>query len=815
MRGGAGWASGVRQDLQFAARQFRRSPGYAAFPVLVLALGIGTVTAMFTISYAVLLKPLPFKADGRLFQPLEKTTAAEEELTVSYVEMREWQEAAQGRAEVAFTSGGLNIADGPGGAVLITEVEASGNLFSLLGARPMMGRSFSPGEIEQGADVAVLSYGLWQQSFGGDPAVVGKELRVGGVPRTVVGVMPPHFLYPLWLWDTRPEVWVPVDRGALASGKDLYLAPVVRVNRGVPVSAVETALARVHAQFLQFDKTGKNTIRLTGLRDLLVAEVRPALLALAAAVGLVWLIACSNVAGLMLARVMARRREIAVRAALGAARGRIAMQFLAESLALSIAGALGGLCLAAAMLEMFRHMLSRSLPMAGDIHLNWVVWTCLTVLTMVTALAFGAAPALVAARTEVNAALKSGAKTLAGDRPQNRARTMLLVGQVGLSLALLIGAGLMLRTMNALRHVPLGFRSDHLVLTNLTIPNDLYKDRNVGAAVWQPLLEEIRRLPGVRAAALSTVLPIQHPVDLITVVYATEWMHGDASAVVRAATPGLTDALGVRLRSGRFFSAEDTAGSLPVVVVNQTFVNLYLGGGNALGKVIRVGRVPRTATIVGVMEDVHQDSVAAASQPEFYLCMSQLGPDQQIYRALLGRFMQVAVRTEIPPSVMVPELRQGIQQANPHLAIGECMTMTEAVEDSIGTQKLVTRVIAVFGALVLLITVVGLYGLLNYVVTQRTQEIGIRMALGADRSRVVGMVMRHTLALMLCGTAMGIGLALLCGRLLERFLFGVKAADPWTMGLTALGLLVCGLGAAVVPTQRAVRVNPVEALRAE
>jgi predicted permease len=491
------------------------------------------------------------------------------------------------------------------------------------------------------------------------------------------------------------------------------------------------------------------------------------------------------------------------------------MQFFAESLSLSVAGALGGLSLAWMMLAVFRHMLSKSLPMAGDMHLNWVVWTCLAALTLVTALAFGAAPALVASRTEVNVALKSGSKTLSGDRPQNRARTALLVGQVGLSLALLIGAGLMLRTMYALRHVPLGFRTDHLVLTNLTIPNDLYKGQNVGAAVWQPLLEEIRRMPGVRTAALSTVLPIQHPVELITQVYATEWMHGDASATVRAATPGLTEALGVRLRSGRFFTEEDTATSLPVVVVNQTFVNRYLNGGNALGKVIRVGRVPRTATIIGVMEDVHQDSVAGASEPEFYLCMSQLAPDQQIYHALLDRFMQVAVRTEMPPAVMIPELRQGIQRANPHLAVGECIPMTEAVEDSIGTQKLVTRVIAVFGALVLLITVVGLYGLLNYVVTQRTQEIGIRMALGADRSRVMAMVLRHTLALMLCGTAMGIALALACGRLLQNFLFGVKAADPWTMGLTALGLVICGLAAAVVPTQRAVRVNPVGALRAE
>jgi ABC-type antimicrobial peptide transport system permease subunit len=304
-------------------------------------------------------------------------------------------------------------------------------------------------------------------------------------------------------------------------------------------------------------------------------------------------------------------------------------------------------------------------------------------------------------------------------------------------------------------------------------------------------------------------------VDLITAVYATEWMKSDASATVRAATPGLMDALGVHMRSGRFFTAEDTAASLPVVVVNQTFANRYLGGGNALGKVIRFGRSPRTATIVGVIEDVHQEGPADASQPEFYLCMSQVAPDQQIYRALLGRFMQVAVRTEIAPDVLIPELRRGIQNVNPHLAIGACSTMAEAVEDSIGAQKLAAQVIAVFGGLVLLITVVGLYGLLSYLVAQRTQEIGIRMALGANRVRVVGMVFRQTLLWLGTGTVMGLGLATVCGRLPKGLLFGVRAIDPLTMGLVSAGLVACGVLAAMVPTRRAASVSPVEALRAD
>jgi predicted permease len=375
-------------------------------------------------------------------------------------------------------------------------------------------------------------------------------------------------------------------------------------------------LAREHAQFA---KPGESEIRLAGVPDLLVADVRLALLALEIAVGVVWLIACSNLAGLLLARVVSRRTEIAVRVALGAGRGRILMQFLTESMMLSCAGAACGLGLAAAMLQMFRPLLSQRLPLAADIHLNWAMWAGLLVLTVVTALAFGAAPALMAARTDMDAVLKNSGRKHAGDRRQNRMRAVLMVGQVALSIALLIGAGLMMRTMYALRHVPLGFRTDHLVLTSLTIPNDVYKDRNVRTAVWKPLLDEIRRMPEVRTAALSTVLPIQHPVELITAVYATEWMHGDANATVRAATPGLMDALGVGVRRGRFFTDADTATNQPVMVVNQTFVNRYLAGGNALGKIIRFGHVPQRATIVGVVEDMHQDGVSESSEPEFYL----------------------------------------------------------------------------------------------------------------------------------------------------------------------------------------------------
>lgn len=284
---------------------------------------------------------------------------------------------------------------------------------------------------------------------------------------------------------------------------------------------------------------------------------------------------------------------------------------------------------------------------------------------------------------------------------------------------------------------------------------------------------------------------------------------------MRAASPDLMDVLGIRMRSGRFFTSADTAGGMPVTVVNRTFVDRYLGGGDAVGKQIRFGRKPVTATIIGVLDDIHQDSVADPSRPEFYISIPQIARDNPLYLTIISKYMELAVRTELAPNAVIPELRRRITETNPHLAIGEFATMSEAVEDSLGAQKLAARVVGVFGGLALLITVVGLYGLLTYAVEQRTREIGIRMALGADRAAVVQMILRQALLLMVFGAAAGVGLALWSNRLLHAFLYGVTASDPWTLTLAPAGLILCGLAAALIPARRAAGLNPVEALRAE
>lgn len=805
-----------REDVRFAVRQFRRAPAYAVFTVLVLALGIGTVTAMFTISYNVLLKPLPFRADRQLYEVDESSPKGDEGVAPSYPEITQWQQATREIADIGFTSNYVNILDAPAGAELVSSVAASPNLFTLLGVEPIIGRGFSPNEaISDQPNVVLLSYDAWQRSFAGDRNVLGKAVHIGATLYTVIGVMPKQFRYPFG--DDRPQVWVPIERSTLVPKPgDPYgspWVPIVRLHTGVQPQAAESLLARVHSQYAKSDVP--NRVQLLRLHEQLVREVRPALLALEIAVGIIWLIACSNVAGLLLARVAARRTEIAVRCALGAARRRMVAQFLTESLLLSIAAAAGGLVLAALILRIFRHMLGTMLPMAQNLHIDWSIFAALVVLTLLTALAFGTVPAFLAAWAGTEAGLRNGGRSLAGDRRHNRARAVLLVSEVALSIALLTGAGLMMRTMSALRHVPLGFRTDHLLITSLTAPGDLYKDRNIGGAAWQPLFDAVRHLPGVKDAALSTVMPLKHPVEWLTIVYKTNWTEGDVDAVVRAASPGLMDVLGIRMDSGRFFNSGDTSASIPVAVVNRVFVERYLGGGDALGKQFRFGRKPATASVIGVIDDIHQDSLTDASSPEFYLCIPQIARDNPLYLAIVSKYMELAIHTEAAPSTMVAQLRRQIADVNPHLAIGEFSTMSEAVEDSIGAQKLAAGVVGVFGGLALLITIVGLYGLLAYMVEQRTREIGIRMALGADRVAVVGMVMRQALLLMALGAAAGVCIALWSNRLLHAFLYGVAASDPWAITLAPLGLVLCGLAAASVPARRAAGLNPADALRAE
>jgi putative ABC transport system permease protein len=815
------WLDTLARDVRFALWQVRKAPGFAVSTVLTLALGIGTATVMFAIVYGVMLEPLPFANDRRLYQPIGIYPKGNEDPAVPYATIQQWQDATRGKAEIAFSSAGLAILDAPAGAQLITNVGASANLLPMLGVQPIFGRQFSSQEIEDGqSNVVLLSYGLWQQAFSADPGVLGRTLHIESLPYTVIGVMPPRFVFPVW--DDRPEVWtlIPASKLQPPSAPTFYTGfqPLLRVRSGSSVADLRAQLSSVQQRIARSAKPGDEQptgILLVRLHDSLVAGARPALTGLEIAVALVWLIACCNVAGLLLARIAARRAEIAVRGALGAGRLRIALQFLTESLLLSSTGALAGIGLAMLTLQLFRRMLEKALPLARNVQISWPVCAALAGLTVLTGVVFGFFPAMIAAGVPIEQSLKTGGRTASASRGQSRLRSLLLVSEIALSTVLLVGASLMMRTIYALHQVPLGFRTDHIVLTDLTVPSYAYRDRDLNIAAWKPLLDLVSQMPGIDTAALSTVMPIGHRVELLTVVYATPWTKGNVSAVVRAASPDLMRVLGIRMRSGRFFTAADTADSMPVAVVNRAFAEQYLGGSDALGKQIQFGRVRTSATVVGVLEDVHQDTVADPSHPEFYACMSQLRPDSALYTPLIGRNMQLAVRTQTAPEAMISELHRAIHEENPNLASGEFTTMNQAVEDSIGNQRLASDVIGVFAGLSLLITIAGLHGLLSYSVTQRTQEIGIRMALGADRSQVMNMVLRQALALLAFGAIVGIVPAICSSRLLNSFLYGVNRYDQWTLLLVPVVLIVIGILAAFIPARRAASIDPTRVLRGD
>jgi predicted permease len=550
------WMETVLQDVRYALRQLRKSPGFTVTVIATLALGIGVATAMFAIVDGVLLRPLVFPHASQLYVPAAVGTSGDLNEWISYSDIQQWQKATHDSAQIAFSGGHEEIVQSNSGAQLVNNDVVSTNLLQTLGVQPMLGRgSLSQEEQDGQSHVAILSYAIWQQIFAGSPQALGKTLHIGDVPYNIIGVMPPHFTIPFQ--GKALQVFTPIERSTLLEEyAHTKFMPIIRLKPGTTSAALQAQLSAVQAHIAQTARPGDEVathVQLTGLRDSMVANVRPALTALEIAVCLIWLIACCNVAGLLLARLASRRVEIAVRGALGAGKWRVVRQFLTESLLLSAASALTGLGLAVFTLQIFRRMLEEQLPLAQNIHLSTVVVLALAGFTLLTGLLFGLFPAILAARAPIEETLKSGGPTSSRDRGQARLRNTLLIGEIALSMVLLVAAGLMLRTVYALRHVSLGFRTDHIVLTSFTVPNYDYKGRNLNTALWDPLLERVRHVPGVQFASLSTVMPIGHSTELNLTLNDQRWANGNVAAVARAASPGLTKVLGISMHAGRFF----------------------------------------------------------------------------------------------------------------------------------------------------------------------------------------------------------------------------------------------------------------------
>jgi putative ABC transport system permease protein len=831
------WLERLGQDLQYAFRQLRRSPTFTITVIATLTLGLGATAAMFTVVDHVLLRPLPYQDSRQLITINE---AGKKGVTggTPFLDLRQWRQRSHTLQEMAFYSATnrLSFLDGNTGSTRVNAPQISANLFSLLGVHPAMGRGFegqSDGSVLAGeSHNLLLSDPVWRATYGSDPEILGKVVKLNGESYTIVGVMPRGFTFPFG--DDNAHVWLP----RVIGDKDAVRVPnttpnysvIARLKPNVGLEKAESELKVIQADIAKeytdpYDRERVTSIKLQRYEDTLVgSDLSKALLALFGASGVLWLIACVNGTSLMLARSTARQREIAVRGALGASRWRIVQQLAIEGLVLSAIASALGLGLAMLMLKLFEHGLTQLFQIREKTSADLTVIGLLAVLTIVSALLCSVWPALVAARAPIEPALRQSGPQSSAGRAQYRTRASLVVLQIAMSLILLVGCGLLLRTIYALRHVPLGFRTDHIIVANMTIPAYRFAGQNMTTELYQPLVDRANRMPGVQSASLMTAVPLATTFKMQFTFgaagnSAAEVRRRDLVSQFRAVGPEMQRVFGFRMLKGRFFNESDTPSSQSVVVVNQAFAKQYLGTDQHLEKILGESLLNLTKTrhtiIIGVLDDERQVSIAKESQPEIEICIPQITPDTLAYQSVEGLNMDLAVRTDRSPSSIIPELRELMRQASPELSDSTFTTMDQVVEDSYGSQQLAARLLIVFGGSALLVCITGIYGLLAYLVAHRTKELGLRIALGAQRGDVMWLVLRQASWMLVAGSTLGLILAYMTSLLLRTFLYNITAHDPWTMAAVTALLVGGGLAASYMPARRAAMVNPIDALRTE
>jgi putative ABC transport system permease protein len=820
---------------RYGLRQLLKTPAFTLAALLTLALGIGVNAAMFSVIDQVLLRPLPYRNAKRLvkFGPIDPANP-QNYGSMSLPDLQDIAARSHSLQGIGYYTFQIPTLGGGSTEPKITpEITASTNLFDLLGVAPMLGRGFVPDDGKPGHNnVLVLGYQVWQENFHGDRGIVGSKVTIDGDPYSVIGVLPPHVEFP---GNVGEAIYSPLvtDDKSMQDRDNAGLAPFGLLLPGVPVAQARAELNGIRRQ-LRHDypkEEGKDPIRVESYRDSLTDEVRPALNALNFAVIAVWLIACANVAGLMLTRSNARRREIAIVTALGAPRSIVVRQFLTESLMLGLAGGAAGLGLAALALRLLRHYLANAVLYGDDIHINASVCVYLVVASVVSAALFGLAPAWASARLSVQDGLREGAAATGVSRKQAFWRDALVVGEFTLTLALLIAAGLMMRTLLLLRHAEMGFDAGQVITGDLYLPthgvwwaNNDPRKANLVTTFWEPLVEHLEHTPGILSAGLTTVRPLQPNwsfnahTKVKGVTYADK--NAQPEAVVRATTAGYYKTFGVRLLQGRFFEDdEDTPQSPIAVMVNQAFAKKVFPNQNPLGKQLEVGDEKTPArewgTIVGVADDVRQRSAGEASQPEIDVNLLQLTPQDDLYPILSSFLMNVGVRTRLPAADAEKAIRSAVHELQPEIGIDKLEPMRQVVDDSMGNQTLAARLLALFALAALLIAVAGIYGLLSYSVSQRTREFGVRLALGAPQSHLHWLVLQHALMLLGMGIAAGIALAVLASSVMRAFIYGFHGYDLFTVFAVAAILALCGLGASYLPARRAAKVDPMVALRTE
>jgi len=803
---------GLRQDLRQAARMLRKRPGFACAAVATLALGIGANTAMFGVVNAILLRPLPFREADRLIALSGDTLRQQASLVV----LRDGSRTAEYAAYSGNTEFNLT---GQGEPARLAGSLISANLLAVFGEQPMIGRSLEPGEDQPGRDrEVILSYALWQQRFRGDPSIVGRTITLDEIDRRIIGMMSPGFRFPT----PATEIWVPIHIDRREDGNYFWVYNLNLVGRLRPGFTAQQAQAEVRTFVPQIRDSfpwkmwpdfGMKT-KAISLQEYLVGDVRTRLLVLLAAVGLVLLIACVNVANLLLASGTARQKEISLRTALGASRGRIVRQVLTESLLLAFAGGGAGVALAGALGGLFRHVLPADLPQltAGGMDLQVLGFTA--AMCLATGLGFGAFPALRFSRADLMAALKSGDRTASGARGRQRLSAVLVAAEVALGVVVVIGAGLLARSFWELTDVNTGFGSAHR-LTALVTPNpSLCKVTARCIAFYQEVLERARALPGVEAAAAVNPLPLNG--DFGTAALELEDHpvlpgHSAPGLWASTVTPEYFGAMGIPILAGRGFLASDAEGAGYVVLVTAATAKRWWPGQNPVGKHLKYTWLKEWRTVVGVVGDTRDTSLAgdpAWVEGHFYIPFTQ-APLNIVPR------MTLLVKTAGDPLAVAQPLRRVVASVRGDVPFTQVRGMEEVISDSLATPRTTMWLLFSFAMLALLLSSVGIYAVVAYTVAERTREIGIRMALGARGTEIVRGILGRSLAVTGARLAVGLAGAFAVTRVLGSFLFQVTATDTLTFVAMPLVLLGVALIATYVPAHRGSRVDPAITLRYE
>lgn len=828
------------QDVKFALRQMRKTPGFAVTAVLTLALGIGANTAMFTVIDSVLVRPLPYRDATRLVVLGEKTN-------VLGLHGTSWLNLQDIRNSKTFDEIGgyfvdVAIVQTAQGGQTVLSPKVTGNMLSILGVNPILGRVFNDGDCAPGAPLTVLlSNTLWRGSFAADPSIVGRTIRIGDVPHTVIGVMPPGFGFPDEQHaDAAKGVWLPVQpTGPMLKERGFSTFTLLGVlHPGVTDARASAELAAIAARIRRLDPNSSGNLRL-GLqpyRDFVAGSVRSVFLALSAALGLVLLIACTNVANLQLARYLARYQEFAVRSALGAPKARLIRELVVESGTVSAFGAVAGFALAVAILRAIRALPEDMIPRAAEIHLHLLVLVALAALAAIATLLSALIPALFAMKAEPQSVLRGAGRGVSPRAARSRMARFLVATEVAIAAVLLVACSLLFRTLYNLEHKWLGFDVENVTTFYATPPTSAgyFSGALAGAqphalpppvatTIYAPILTQLRQLPGVEEAALASALPfsgidMRSSFELNGHKNITQQEKDFHHAAMRVMSGGYMQAMRSPMLQGRAISDSDTEDQPYIAVVNDAFARQFLRGSDPIGQQIGFGG-PETGmqkryTIVGVTTDAAQRKVSEPAAPELDLSYRQIPRDSFYYTLLVSSATNYVLRTRTNED-LAPAIHRVLQRIAPGFAIDDLQTMQRAVDQSNFNQRLGLYLIAAFAALAIAMVIVGLYGVLSQFVSQRRQEIGVRMALGATSESILALILRQGSTLIAVGLGAGIVAALGASQLIASFLFGVRPMDTLSYAAAALALFTVGLAAALIPARRAAATDPMDALRAE